>query len=304
MWTRPWRAARRRSSRGLGTRQPATKRSRSSREPTRGAGNLSRSPITAANNPQQLERPLRSNTKMTESAGPQEKHDSTHGAHVALRRQERRNNCSSSSRQMMENLQMAHPDSPATRYGAGVNELGDMIRKSRQQLRDKTFKQGQDSRRDPLPRMRRPKQGRSKQGHLQPASGRPAPIRALKRLQEEAAKRAAGCIGPSAVEKGQAANRAAGSTRRPGRRRERPWARPISARETTAAGWARATDGAVDSQGRAALDALSKGARALQGDAEGDVEGGRQPGQSPPAGNRTRQRQTIRSDGRCMGREW
>ena len=49
---------------------------------------------------------------------------------------------------MLENLQMAQPgqgsDSDMER---SMNELGDVIRKQ-QQLRDKTFKQGQDSRRD------------------------------------------------------------------------------------------------------------------------------------------------------------
>jgi hypothetical protein len=50
--------------------------------------------------------------------------------------------------QMLENLQLAQPgQSGDGDMEQALNELGDMIRKQ-QQLRDKTFKQGQDSRRD------------------------------------------------------------------------------------------------------------------------------------------------------------
>ena len=49
--------------------------------------------------------------------------------------------------QMLENLQMAQPGQGDNDMEQALNELGDMIRKQ-QQLRDKTFKQGQDSRRD------------------------------------------------------------------------------------------------------------------------------------------------------------
>ena len=50
--------------------------------------------------------------------------------------------------QIMENLQMAQPgQSGDSDMEQALNELSDMIRKQ-QQLRDKTFKQGQDSRRD------------------------------------------------------------------------------------------------------------------------------------------------------------
>jgi len=50
--------------------------------------------------------------------------------------------------QMLENLQMAQPGQQGDGdMDQALNELGDMIRKQ-QQLRDKTFRQGQDSRRD------------------------------------------------------------------------------------------------------------------------------------------------------------
>ena len=52
---------------------------------------------------------------------------------------------------MMENLQMARPGAQGEEQDndmmSALDELSDMIRKQ-QQLRDKTFKQGQDMRRD------------------------------------------------------------------------------------------------------------------------------------------------------------
>ena len=66
-----------------------------------------------------------------------------------------------------------------------LNELGDMIRKQ-QQLRDKTFKQGQDSRRDRM----RGKQGDQGMGDLQ--QDQQALRDRLKKLQDELAKRGMG----------------------------------------------------------------------------------------------------------------
>jgi len=95
------------------------------------------------NNPQQLARPLDKNTRVL----------SEQDLKNMIDRMERmaRSGDSDAARQlleqlqsMLENLQMAQP-------GQGGNdlqdELGDVIRKQ-QQLRDKTFRQGQDSRRD------------------------------------------------------------------------------------------------------------------------------------------------------------
>ena len=61
---------------------------------------------------------------------------------------------------MLENLQMAQPnagDDADDDMSSALDELGDMIRKQ-QQLRDKTFKQGQDFRRDRPPGDQRKKQ--------------------------------------------------------------------------------------------------------------------------------------------------
>jgi uncharacterized protein (TIGR02302 family) len=67
---------------------------------------------------------------------------------------------------MMENLQMARPGASGNDDGdddmmSALDELGDVIRKQ-QQLRDKTFRQGQDSRRD----RQRGQQGQNQMGDL------------------------------------------------------------------------------------------------------------------------------------------
>jgi hypothetical protein len=148
--------------------------------------------------------------------------------------------------QMLENLQMAQPGQGGDDMEQALNELGDMIRKQ-QQLRDKTFKQGQDSRRD----RQRGKQGDQSMGDLQ--QDQQGLRDRLKKLQEELAKRG---MGPGQRgQKGQQGQRAAGpagpagsSRRRPGRRRGRArsgrlarWAMPPagSARAMPTARWIR-----------------------------------------------------------------
>src|SRR6202000_701313 len=88
--------------------------------------------------------------------------------------------------QMLENLQMAQPgQSGDGDMDQALNELGDVIRKQ-QQLRDKTFKQGQDSRRDRM----RGKQGDQGMGDLQ--QDQQALRDRLKKLQQDLAKRGMG----------------------------------------------------------------------------------------------------------------
>ena len=101
-------------------------------------------------NPQQLSRPLDRNTRMLSQRDLKSMLD-------RLEQMARSGN-KDAARQlleqlqsMMENLQMARPGaSPQDGdddMNAALDELGDMIRKQ-QQLRDKTYKQGQDQRRD------------------------------------------------------------------------------------------------------------------------------------------------------------
>ena len=98
------------------------------------------------NNPQQLARPLDPNTKILRQQDLKNMIDrmerlSRSGDKDAARA------LLDQMQQMLENLQMAQPGQGANETDQALNELGDMIRKQ-QQLRDKTFKQGQDSRRD------------------------------------------------------------------------------------------------------------------------------------------------------------
>src|SRR5215813_13413556 len=100
------------------------------------------------NNPQQLSRPLDPNQKFLTQRDLdsllRQIERNREGALDALKRLS----------DIMRELQMAQPGQGDDEMQQALNELGDMIRKQ-QQLRDKTFKQGQDSRRD---RMRGNKQ--------------------------------------------------------------------------------------------------------------------------------------------------
>jgi len=99
--------------------------------------------------------------------------------------------------QIMENLQMAQPgQSGDSDMEQALNELSDMIRKQ-QQLRDKTYKQGQDSRRD---RSRGKPQGDQSMSDLQ--QDQQALRDRLKKLQDELAKRGLTQKGPKG-QKGQ-----------------------------------------------------------------------------------------------------
>src|SRR6266436_789809 len=172
--------------------------------------------------------------------------------------------------QMLENLQMAQPgQSGDDDMEQALNELGDMIRKQ-QQLRDKTFKQGQDSRRDRM----RGKQGDQSMGDLQ--QDQDGLRERLKKLQQELAKRGMG--------QGQRGEK--GQQGQPGQDAEQGEGEDGLGEADTAMGDASGklgegnADGAVDSQGRA-LEALRKGAQSLaqamqQGDeGQGDGPGNR-----------------------------
>src|SRR5208283_3940465 len=101
-------------------------------------------------NPQQLSRPLDRNTRMLSERDFKNMLDrlenlARSGNKDAARR------LLDEMQSMLENLQMARPGAQGDQGDddmmSALDELGDMIRKQ-QQLRDKTFKQGQDSRRD------------------------------------------------------------------------------------------------------------------------------------------------------------
>jgi uncharacterized protein (TIGR02302 family) len=174
--------------------------------------------------------------------------------------------------QMLENLQMAQPGQGDNDMEQALNELGDMIRKQ-QQLRDKTYKQGQDQRRD----RSRGQQGDQSMGDLQ--QDQQGLRDRLKKLQEELAKRG---MGPG--QRGQQGQRGDQQQGQQGQGGEQGDGEDGLDQADSAMGDATGrlgegnADGAVDSQGRA-LEALRKGAQSL---AEAMQQGdGDQPGDGP-----------------------
>ena len=148
---------------------------------------------------------------------------------------------------MLENLQMARPgqqmDSDGDDMMSELDELGDMIRKQ-QQLRDRTFQQGQDQRRDRQrgQRGQQGQQGDQQMGDLR--EGQQALKDQLKKLMEELRKKGFG--------QGQQGQ---GEMDQLGRAGEAMGEAEGQLGEGNA-------DGAVDSQGRA-LEAMRRGAQNL-----------------------------------------
>jgi uncharacterized protein (TIGR02302 family) len=228
------------------------------------------------NNPQALARPLDPNTKILRQQDLNNMIDrmerlSRSGDKDAAKQ------LLEQLQEMMENLQMAQPgQSGGDDMEQALNELNDVIRKQ-QQLRDKTFKQGQDSRRDRM-RGKRNDEGMSDlQQDQQGLRDR------LKKLQQELARRGMsqgqqgqqGEPGPEGDQNGDSlgdADNAMGDA--DGRLGEGN------------------ADGAVDSQGKA-LDALKKGQQKLaeqmqQGDGDGQADGpGNRMGRQQAGGNAT-----------------
>ncbi len=241
------------------------------------------------NNPQQLARPLDPNTRVLRQQDLNNMIDrmerlSRSGDKDAARQ------LLEQLQQMLENLQMAQPgQSGDSDMEQALNELGDVIRKQ-QQLRDRTFKQGQDSRRD---RMRGKQQDEQGMGDLQ--QDQQALRDRLKKLQEDLARRGLGQPG----QKGQNAQRGEQGQQGQGDQEAEQGEGEGGLDEADSAmGDAGSklgegnTDGAVESQGRA-LNALRKGAQNLadamqQGEGEGQGEGpGNRAGRQQSGGNQT-----------------
>jgi uncharacterized protein (TIGR02302 family) len=236
------------------------------------------------NNPQQLARPLDPNTKVMRQQD----------LNNMIERMERLSRSGDKDaakqlleqlQQMLENLQMAQPgQSGDGDMEQALNELGDMIRKQ-QQLRDKTFKQGQDSRRDRM----RGKQGDQSMSDLQ--QDQQGLRNRLKKLQEELAKRgmSPGQKGQKG-EKGQSGDQGQGDQADQGDQDGDGLGDADSAMGDADGRLGEGNaDGAVDSQGRA-IEALRKGAQAMaqamqQGDGDGQGDGpGNRPGRQQSGG--------------------
>ncbi|MGO8911804.1 MAG: TIGR02302 family protein [Bradyrhizobium sp.] len=186
--------------------------------------------------------------------------------------------------QMLENLQLAQPgQSGDGDMEQALNELGDMIRKQ-QQLRDKTFKQGQDSRRD----RQRGKQGDQSMSDLQ--QDQQGLRDRLRKLQEELAKRGMGQ--GQRGEKGQQGQQGQDGDPQQGDGEDGLGEADNAMGDAGSQLGEGNADGAVDSQGKA-LDALRKGAQSLaeamqQGDGEGQGDGpGNRAGRQQSGGNQS-----------------
>lgn len=202
--------------------------------------------------------------------------------------------------QIMENLQMAQRgQSGESDMEQALNELSDMIRKQ-QQLRDKTFKQGQDSRRD---RSRGKQQGDQSMSDLQ--QDQEALRDRLKKLQDQLAKRGLAQKGQKG-QKGQQGQQGQkgqqGEQGQSGQNGDQDGDQGDDDGSLDDADGAMGdagsklgegnADGAVDSQGKA-LDALRKGAQKMaeamqQGDGDGQGDGpGNRAGRQQSGGNQT-----------------
>jgi uncharacterized protein (TIGR02302 family) len=247
------------------------------------------------NNPQQLARPLDPNTRML----------SQNDLKNMLDRMERLSRSGDKEaakqlleqlQQMLENLQMARPG----QNGDGdmeqaLNELGDMIRKQ-QQLRDKTFKQGQDNRRD---RTRGNRQGDQNMSELQ--QDQQGLRERLKKLQQELARRG---MGQQKGQKGQQGEQGEdGQQGQQGQQGDDGDGDDNLGDADSAMGDAGGrlgegnADGAVDSQGKA-LEALRKGAQNLAQ----QMQPGDGDGQNDGPGNRAGRQQSAGRDSDPLGR--
>ncbi|HEU4661450.1 MAG TPA: TIGR02302 family protein [Pseudolabrys sp.] len=245
-------------------------------------------------NPQQLARPLDRNTRVLSERDLQNLIDrmenlARSGNKEAARR------LLDQLQSMLENLQMAQPNMGQQGDDdmmSALDELGDMIRKQ-QQLRDRTFKQGQDSRRNQQPGQRR--QFGDLQRDQQQLHQR------LQQLLEQLRKNG---LGQMPGQKGQGQKGQKGQNGQNGQGQNEMG-------ELGDAGEAMGeaegqlgqgdADNAVDSQGRA-LEAMRKGAQGL---AQQMQQSGMGPGPGQPGRGRPRAQQDTDPLGRPMrGRQY
>ncbi len=231
------------------------------------------------NNPQQLARPLDRNARVLSQQDLKNMIDrmerlSRSGDKDAARQMLEQ------LQQMLENLQMAQPGQGGdNELEQSMNELNDIIRKE-QQLRDRTYQQGQDSRRD---RQRGQNGNRDKFGDLQ--QDQQGLRDRLQQLLDQLAKQG---MKPGRGDKGQQQqgnDGQDGAQGQPGQQGDDGidgLGEADSAMDDAGGRLGDGNaDGAVDSQGRA-LDALRRGAKGLrqalqqqQGDQPGDGPGER-----------------------------
>jgi uncharacterized protein (TIGR02302 family) len=201
---------------------------------------------------------------------------------------------------MLENLQTARPgqqmDDGDDDMMSQLDELGDMIRKQ-QQLRDRTFRQGQDQRRDRQRGQQRGQQGEQNMGELR--QDQQALRDQLNKLMQELRKRGMGQKG----EQGEQGQQGQGGQQ--GGDELDPLGRAGDAMGDAEGSLGEGnSDGAVDAQGRA-LEALRKGAQGLAQSMQQQQQGmGPGPGQ-PGRGQQQRAGQDTDPLGRPLrGRDY
>jgi uncharacterized protein (TIGR02302 family) len=230
-------------------------------------------------NPQQLARPLDKNTRMLSQQDLKSMLDRMEQMARSGNKDAARQ-LLDQMQQMLENLQMARPgaqgDDGDDDMMAALDELGDVIRKQ-QQLRDKTFKEGQDQRRD-RQRGQRGQQGQQQLGDLK--QDQQALRDRLNKLMEQLRQRGMGQKGQQG-EKGQGEKGEQGEGQ--GDMDQLGSAGDSMGQAEGELGDGDA-EGAVGSQGKA-LEAMRKGAQGMaqqmqQGQGQGMGPGPGQPGRN------------------------
>lgn len=233
-------------------------------------------------NPERLARPLDPNSRILRSQDLQNMLDrleqlARSGNKEAARR------LLQELQAMMENLQMARPGQGGDEDMQALNELADMIQRQRQ-LRDRTFQQGQDQRRD---RQRGQRGDENQMGELQ---GDQQALRdQLNKLLEQLRQRGYG-QNPSQGQRGQQGQQGQGELDPLGRAGEAMGEAEGSLGEGNA-------DSAVDAQGRA-LEAMRRGAQGLAQ----QMQEGRGVGQGPGLGRPGRMGQARDPETDPLGR--
>jgi uncharacterized protein (TIGR02302 family) len=233
-------------------------------------------------NPQQLARPLDKNTRMLSQQDLKSMLDRMEQMARSGNKDAARE-LLDQMQSMLENLQMARPgaqgDDGDDDMMSALDELGDMIRKQ-QQLRDKTFKEGQDQRRD-RQRGQRGQQGQQGQQQLGDLKQDQQALKdRLNKLLEQLRQRGMGQDkGP-----GQKGEKGQGEKGQGGGEMDQLGSAGDAMGEAEGALGDGDADGAVDSQGKA-LEAMRKGAQGLaqqmqQGQGQGMGPGPGQPGRN------------------------
>jgi uncharacterized protein (TIGR02302 family) len=256
----------------------------------------------ARKNPQQLSRPLdRNNTRMLSQQDLKSMLDRLENMARSGNKDAARQ-LLDQMQSMLENLQMARPG--AQQDGdddmmSALDELGDMIRKQ-QQLRDKTYKQGQDQRQQRGQHGQQGQQGQQRMGELQ--QDQQALRDRMNKLLEQLRQRGLGQQGQQG-EKGQQGQQGQQGDQDGGDQMGQLGDAGQAMGEAQDSLGEGDADSAVGSQGRA-LDAMRKGAQGLAQQMQQNGQGQQGPGGQPGRGQARAQNNTDPLGRPLRGREY